>query len=71
MKFCARDIYGSYMLAPRNLLLKPIQKRQLIQSQVPRISLFTLEFQFLFDIHNDDSYLTLTPWIRMWSLMTL
>ena len=59
MKFCARDIYGSYMLAPRDFLLEPIQKKQLIQSQVGRIKLFTLEFQFLFDTHNDENYLTL------------
>ena len=59
MKFCARDIYGSYMLAPRDFLLEPIQKKQLIQSQVGRIKLFTLEFQFLFDTRNDENYLTL------------
>ena len=33
MKFFARDIYRPYMLAPRDLVLEPIQKRQLIQSQ--------------------------------------
>ena len=26
MKFCARDIYESYMLPPRDLFLEPIQK---------------------------------------------
>ena len=59
MKFCAQDIYGSYMVAPRDLFLEPIQKKRLIQSQVARIKFFTLEFQFLFDIRNDESYLTL------------
>ena len=39
--------------------LEPIQKRQLIQSQVARIKLSTPEFQFLFDIRNNESYLTL------------
>ena len=39
--------------------LEPIQKRQLIQSQVARIKLSTAEFQFLFDIRNNESYLTL------------
>ena len=34
-------------------------RKQLIQFQVTRITLFTLEFQFLFDIRNDESYLTL------------
>lgn len=34
-------------------------RKQLIQFQVARITLFTLEFQFLFDIRNDESYLTL------------
>ena len=47
------------MLASRDSFLEPIQKTQLIQSQVARITLFTLEIQFLFDIHNDESYLTL------------
>ena len=47
------------MLAARDSFLEPIQKTQLIQSQVARITLFTLEIQFLFVIHNDESYLTL------------
>ena len=47
------------MLASRDSFLEPIQKTQLIQSQVARITLFTLEIQFLFDICNDESYLTL------------
>ena len=34
-------------------------RKQLIQFQVARITLFTPEFQFLFDIRNDESYLTL------------
>ena len=59
MKFCASDMYGSYMPAPRDLFLEPIQKRQLIPSQVARITLSTLEFQVVFDIRNDESYLTL------------
>ena len=59
MNFCARDIYGSYMLAPRDLFLESIKKRQVIQSQVARITLFTLEFQFHFSVHNDERYLTL------------
>ena len=46
------------MLASRDSFLEPIQKTQLIQSQVARITLFTLEIQFLFDIRNDESYLT-------------
>ena len=59
MKFRARELYRFYILAPRDLFLEPIQKRQLIQSQVAKITLFTLEFQILFDIRNDESYLTL------------
>ena len=47
------------MLAPRDLLLESIKKRQVIQSQVARITLFTLEFQFLFSVNNDERYLTL------------
>ena len=47
---------GSYMLAPRYLILKSIQKRQLIQSQVARTTFFRFEFGFLFDMHNDESY---------------
>ena len=47
------------MLASRDSFLEPIQKTQLIQSQVARITLFTLKIQFLFDIRNDESYLTL------------
>ena len=47
------------MLAPRDSFLEPIQKTQLIQSQVARITLFTLEIQFLFDMCNDESYLSL------------
>ena len=47
------------MLASRDSFLEPIQKTQLIQSQVARITLFTLEIQFLFDIRNNESYLTL------------
>ena len=47
------------MLTSRDSFLEPIQKTQLIQSQVARITLFTLEIQFLFDIRNDESYLTL------------
>ena len=43
------------MLAARDSFLEPIQKKQLIQSQVARITLFTLEIQFLFDIRNDES----------------
>ena len=45
------------MLAPTYFFLEPIQKRQLIQSQIARITLFTLEFQFLLDLRNDESYL--------------
>ena len=37
MRFRAWDIYGRYMLAPRDLFVEPIQKRQLIQSQFARI----------------------------------
>ena len=40
-------------------------RKQLIQFQVTRITLFTLEFQFLFDIRNDESYLTLKGTV-MW-----
>ena len=47
------------MLASRDSFLEPIQNTQLIQSQVSRITLFTLEIQFLFDTRNDESYLTL------------
>ena len=47
------------MLAPRDLFLESIKKRQVIQSQVARITLFTLKFQFLFSVHNDERYLTL------------
>ena len=39
--------------------MEPIRKRQLIQSEDARITLFTLKFQFIFDTHNDESYLTL------------
>ena len=42
-------VLGSFMLALRDLLLEPIKKRQLIYSQVARIILFALEFQFLLD----------------------
>ena len=64
MKFCASDIYGSYMLTPRDLSLEPVQDKQLSQSQVARITLFILEFQF-FDIRNDESYLTLKDTIML------
>ena len=47
------------MLASRDLFLELIRKTQLIHSQVSRITLFTLEIQFLFNIRNDESYLTL------------
>ena len=47
------------MLAPRDFFLEPIQKTQLFQPQGARITLFTLEIQFLFDIRNGESYLTL------------
>ena len=47
------------MLASRDSFLEPIQKTQLIQSQVARITLLTLEIQFLFDVRNDESYFTL------------
>ena len=47
------------MLTSRDSFLEPIQKTKLIQSQVARITLFTLEIQFLFDIRNNESYLTL------------
>ena len=30
MKFCARDIYGSYVLAPKDLFLEPTLKIQWI-----------------------------------------
>ena len=46
MKFCGRGIYGFYMLTPSDLLLEPVQKRQLTQSQVARIALFQLHFNF-------------------------
>ena len=46
------------MPASRDSFLEPITKTQLIQFQVARITLFTLEIQFLFDIRNDKSYLT-------------
>ena len=59
IKFCAWNIYGSYMLASRDSFLEPIQKTQMIQSQVAKITLFTLKIQFRFDIRNDESYLTL------------
>ena len=52
LTFCARDIDGSYMLAPKDLLVE-------IQSQFSTVSLFTLKFQFLFDIYNNESYPTL------------
>ena len=64
MKFCVSDIYGSYMLTPRDLSLEPVQDKQLGQSQVARITLFILEFQF-FDIRNDKSYLTLKGTIML------
>ena len=44
------------MLASRDSFLEPIQKTQLIQSQVARIK---FKIQFLFDIRNNESYLTL------------
>ena len=47
------------MLASRDSFLEPIQKTQMIQSQVAKITLFTLKIQFRFDIRNDESYLTL------------
>ena len=59
MNFCAWDIYGSYMLAPKDMFLESVNKRQVIQSQVASITLFTLEFQFLFSVHNDERYLSI------------
>ena len=47
------------MLASRDSFLESIQKTHLIQSQVARITLLTLEIQFFFDIRNDESYCTL------------
>ena len=47
------------MLAPKDLFLESINKRQVIQSQVASITLFTLEFQFLFSVHNDERYLSI------------
>ena len=47
------------MPASKDSFLESIQKTQLIQFQVARMTLFTLEIQFLFDIHNNESYLML------------
>ena len=47
------------MLAPKDLFLESVNKRQVIQSQVASITLFTLEFQFLFSVHNDERYLSI------------
>lgn len=46
----ARDLFIFY---------EPVHKRQLIQSQIARILLFTLKLQFVFDIPNDESYFKL------------
>ena len=43
-----------------------LHERQLIQSQFARITLFTLKFQFLFDIPNDNSYLGFR--VPLWKL---
>ena len=50
---------GLIYASSNRFFFEPIQKRQLIQSQIARITLFTFEFQFLFDLRNDESYLTL------------
>ena len=47
------------MLAPKDLFFESINKRQVIQSQVASITLFTLEFQFFFSVHNDERYLSI------------
>ena len=43
------------MPTARDSFLEPIRKTQLIQFEVARITLFTLEIQFLFYILNDES----------------
>ena len=47
---------GLIYASSNRFFFEPIQKRQLIQSQIARITLFTFEFQFLFDLRNDESY---------------
>ena len=59
MTFCARDIYGFYMLAPRNLYLEPVQKIQLIQSQSCKNYIIYTRISISFAKRNDDSYITL------------
>ena len=42
----------------KRFVFTTISKNTTIQSQIARITLFTLRFQFLFDIRNDESYFT-------------
>ena len=44
----------------KRFVFTTISKNTTIQSQIARITLFTLRFQFLFDVRNDESYFNFT-----------